>query len=373
MNITDPNHSRDLSLPGEAGLPLVHSAPTEQELLAIEERESRTATARAEEAYKQRQLGLTETNVWITIVLAVAAIGAAVIYGLQLGEMKRTNELTRTALRGSNDTLNKTLDKMQDQIKATDRQTDELKKQAKASSDAATAAGKQAGAMADLVVVASKQFDSSERPWIQAKVSLDTPDQSTASIGLDRDGNLRVIVQSDAANSGKSPAVDVLTSMRLIGQPPSFPTEKERLAIEQMQQRLCSETRSTINHRVMGNGETIFPGTTLQSPSYLFFKPEEIKAELAHPSNHKYVFTLSKGTKITPIMIGGEDYLTDPGLGSPSAPGLSVAGCITYFAGYSKEMRTTTFLYDLNGFDLRYLDRGQGTLIQHGDVGNRAK
>jgi len=56
---------------------------------------------------------------WANVVLAIAAISAFFFYWRQLGEMKRTNNLTQAALNSSDNSLSKTLEKMQAQVEAT--------------------------------------------------------------------------------------------------------------------------------------------------------------------------------------------------------------------------------------------------------------
>jgi hypothetical protein len=70
------------------------------------------------EKYDKATFGEITTSLISLLLVILGIIGACIYYG-QLSEMRRTNNLTQKALNASDETLSKTLSKMQGQIDAT--------------------------------------------------------------------------------------------------------------------------------------------------------------------------------------------------------------------------------------------------------------
>jgi hypothetical protein len=128
----------------------------------------------------------TQANIVCTILIMVATIAYSIVAGLQLHEIKRTNDLTQTALNGSSTALSQTLAKMQGQIDAMNKQFPEIQR----SSTAAQTSAKNAHA----------DFIRDERAWMgvsfgQGNISL--ADGQPFSVPL------------TFINTGKTPAKNV--------------------------------------------------------------------------------------------------------------------------------------------------------------------
>ena len=148
---------------------------------------------------------------WLCVGTWLAFIAAGIYAGIaarQLGEMKRTNELTQQSLNSSSDSLNATLLKMQAQIDQMSRLADNAGRQAtqttnlvNATHALAIAAGKQADEAKQSAITTEKTYEASLRPYVGVE-----------SDHTEIDSNKSTIVQTfTLKNSGQVPA-DTLTS-----------------------------------------------------------------------------------------------------------------------------------------------------------------
>lgn len=144
---------------------------------------------------------LERLNIFGQMGLVIVGIVAASIYGCQLHEMKRTNDLTQEALNGSNESLAKTLSKMQGQVDATNTLAGHAKDQAdnaavlatnsgiqaKASQEFADASQRNANIAKDAMQATIDSFHNEDRAWVgisESKPLSFTPNASARSAGM---------------------------------------------------------------------------------------------------------------------------------------------------------------------------------------------
>jgi hypothetical protein len=141
---------------------------------------------------------LEKLNIVGQMGLVIVGIVAASIYGCQLSEMKRTNELTQQALKGNNDALQSTLVKMQGQVDATNVLAGHAKDQASSAKQNADTAKATLQATID-------NFHIEQRPW----VAFDAKPSGAYKWKDARTWGFRFKIILRVHNFGRTPARDV--------------------------------------------------------------------------------------------------------------------------------------------------------------------
>jgi hypothetical protein len=134
---------------------------------------------------------ITKATFILASAVSIATVAYSIIAAFQLSEMKRTNSLTQQALNGSEDTLNKTLAKLQGQIDETH--------------SLAGHAGDQATTAHSTLSVIQNQFRLDQRPYV-----LLAP---TSRSGFDPSGHF--FTDFFPVNYGKTPSIKGMTDRKM--------------------------------------------------------------------------------------------------------------------------------------------------------------
>jgi hypothetical protein len=126
--------------------PLI-KAYIDQEIQKAHEADERSRKKKWKNSWRSAS-PITKGTFIIASAVALATVGYCIIAGLQLTEMKHTNELTQKALDGSDKTLQATLAKLQGQIDATNALSGHAKDQA------------------DQASMANQAYLQTDRPWV---------------------------------------------------------------------------------------------------------------------------------------------------------------------------------------------------------------